>query len=318
MTEGQEPHCRLYAILARDGRSAVVFRRGPSRQVRLLRWWLAGDTIEPGQWLMGRIYERRCDLSPDGELLVYFAAKWETPAATWTAISRPPYLTALAFWPKGDAWGGGGHFLGERMLGLNHGAVVPPIRGRGAAPRKPWHPLPDDTPDPMPGGLIVTLVADWAGHGEDSPIEDARLARDGWLLRSAGRRAPYGSRRQVFIEFLEPEVYERPSPHALANPIVLRRLLRAIGERNGRWNVEDFELCAADSTVVRALTGCNWADWQANGDLLFSIDGRLYRLPAAEAASPTPDPLAGARLIADLTAMHFEAVAATPEALAWP
>ncbi len=81
MVAPTEPACRVYAILARDGRSAVVFRRGPSRQVLVLRWWLGDDRIEPGQWLKGRIYERRCDLSPDGDLLIYFAAKWNTPLA---------------------------------------------------------------------------------------------------------------------------------------------------------------------------------------------------------------------------------------------
>ena len=123
------PACRIYAILARDGRSAVVFRRGPSRQVLVLRWWLDDDRIEPGQWLKGRIYERRCDLSPDGDLLIYFAAKWETPMSTWTAVSRTPYLTALAVWPKGDAWGGGGLFEGATSIGLNYREIpdqVPP------------------------------------------------------------------------------------------------------------------------------------------------------------------------------------------------
>ena len=58
----------------------------------------------------GRIYERRCDLSPDGQLLGYFAADRLSGFGTWTAVSRPPFLTALALWPKGDAWGGGAFF----------------------------------------------------------------------------------------------------------------------------------------------------------------------------------------------------------------
>jgi hypothetical protein len=60
-----------------------------------------------------------CDLSPDGELLVYFATSYLKPLRTWTAVSRPPYLTALALWPKGDAWGGGGLFRDNRTLQLN-------------------------------------------------------------------------------------------------------------------------------------------------------------------------------------------------------
>jgi hypothetical protein len=119
-----EPACRLYAILARDGRSAVVFRRGPSKQVLVLRWWLEDDRLEPGQWFNGRIYERRADLSPDGDLLIYFAANWHAPYETWTGVSRPPYLTALALWPKGDAWGGGGVFDQPRVVGLNHLSVL--------------------------------------------------------------------------------------------------------------------------------------------------------------------------------------------------
>lgn len=111
---------RLYFIVARQASMAVVFRRGPTRQVELLTWDLATDTLTPGQRLGGRIYERRCDLSPDGQLLACFAAKYETDVRTWTAISRPPYVTALAMWPKGDAWGGGGLFDSNVELRLNH------------------------------------------------------------------------------------------------------------------------------------------------------------------------------------------------------
>ncbi|EGF90901.1 hypothetical protein ABI_23130 [Asticcacaulis biprosthecium C19] len=91
---------RLFAIIARQTRKAVVFRRGPSRTVLLLTWDLESDTLTAGQWFKGRIYERRCDLSPDGELLCYFAAKHHGRPGTWTAISRPPYLKALALWEK--------------------------------------------------------------------------------------------------------------------------------------------------------------------------------------------------------------------------
>ncbi|MBV8516144.1 MAG: hypothetical protein JO197_01960 [Acidobacteria bacterium] len=92
---------RIYALLARSTARAVVFRRGPSKRVFLLGWNTANDQFEQGQWLKGRIYERRCDLSPDGQLLLYFAANYQEPYFSWSAISRPPYLTALALWPKG-------------------------------------------------------------------------------------------------------------------------------------------------------------------------------------------------------------------------
>ena len=46
-----------------------------------------------GQWLKGRIYERRSDLSPDGKYMIYFAmnGKWNSIAKwSWTAISKAP------------------------------------------------------------------------------------------------------------------------------------------------------------------------------------------------------------------------------------
>lgn len=70
---------RLHVILAREAPKAVVFRRGPSGQVCTLGWDLETDTFAMGQWLKGRIYEYRSDLSPDGELMIYFATDYRHP-----------------------------------------------------------------------------------------------------------------------------------------------------------------------------------------------------------------------------------------------
>lgn len=96
-----EAATRIHCVVARDVRTAVVFRRGPTKKVRMLLWDLARDVITGGQWLAGRIYDSRCDISPDGKLVVYFAGKFKTKIATFTAVSRPPYFTALALWPMG-------------------------------------------------------------------------------------------------------------------------------------------------------------------------------------------------------------------------
>src|SRR5215471_12303415 len=116
----QSSQVRLYAILARSVPFGVVFRRGPSKNVLLIGWNTTDDTFQNGQWLKGRIYERRCDLSPEGDMLLYFAASYRKPYYSWSAISRPPFVTALAIWPKGDGWGGGGHFLSQSQIALNH------------------------------------------------------------------------------------------------------------------------------------------------------------------------------------------------------
>jgi hypothetical protein len=87
------------------------------------------------------MYPEKCDLSPDGKLFIYFAGKFRACEVangygrTWTAVSRPPYLTALALWPMGDTWGGNGVFLDNRTVllttsslsfGLKHHPDHPP------------------------------------------------------------------------------------------------------------------------------------------------------------------------------------------------
>lgn len=85
----------------------LVFRRGPSKQVCTLLWDRKQDTFVLGQWLKGRIYERRSDLSGDGKYVIYFAmnGKWDSQTkGSWTAISRAPWLKALVLLSKGDNW----------------------------------------------------------------------------------------------------------------------------------------------------------------------------------------------------------------------
>ena len=109
--------------MARRKPRAVVLLRGPSGWYHLVLWNTAQDVFEHGAWFKGRIYEERCDVSPDGELFLYFAMKggtWNTSyRGSWTAVSRPPWLFALTLWPQGDTWGGGGRFFDDRSIVLN-------------------------------------------------------------------------------------------------------------------------------------------------------------------------------------------------------
>lgn len=293
---GPASQCRMYCIVARDGRSAVVFRRGPSRRVLVLRWWLASDRIEAGQWFKGRIYERRCDLSPNGDVLIYFAARWTGPYQSWTAVSRTPYLTALMLWPKGDAWGGGGLLESHRTVLINH---------------KP-HELTPAPEHPVPRRVRVARIDGWGGHGEDNPIEAARREREGWRWIAQGSAEPYGSRKGFAWIMKTPEVTERDCP-VPRSTLKLLRELKAIGQRDGPWYVEDFIL-RDGARETRHFVGASWADWQATGDLLLARDGCLYRLPyrVLADADQAEDAMAGAVLVADLNGLAF-APRAAPE-----
>jgi hypothetical protein len=276
---------------------AEVFHRGPTRQVELHTWELLTDRITHDQWLKGRIYERRCDLSPRGDLLIYFAAKYETGLRTWTAISKPPFVTALALWPKGDAWGGGGLFDTARRIRLNH--------------------KPDEmklAPDFRLGSsMAVVPIADWAGHGEDNPIHDVRLERDGWHWSWEGSRSQeHGQSAKRWTTF-EPPIRYRKALGRASGGVELEMSIEAIHERQGSWYVITYRL-AAGPDVILELGRLDSADVDAHGELLMAGDGRLSRLAPDGHGDWHPE---GIRTIVDLSDHRFESRLAPDWAQRW-
>ena len=150
---------RLHVLLARNAPVGVVFRRGPANAVCTVGWNRENDQFELGQWLRGRIYERRADLSPDGRHLIYFA---RGSRGSWTAISRTPWLHAITFFRKDDCWQGGGLFTSNKKYWLNgcHSSVL-------ESPE-----LCEDTQYQPEGSF-----------GAECPsVYYPRLLRDGWTL----------------------------------------------------------------------------------------------------------------------------------------
>lgn len=123
------PSPRLFVIFAKEAHVAAIFARGPSNWFHVIRWDTSKDSFEPGAWMRARLYPQRCDLSPDGELLLYFvlqARPWRTNyKSSWTAVSRLPWLHALGLWPEGGTWGGGGYFITNRVISLATGFGSP-------------------------------------------------------------------------------------------------------------------------------------------------------------------------------------------------
>ena len=111
-----EPWIRLHLFFATENDRAVILRQGPSKLFRMILWHRDTDTFEDGQWIKNKVYVERCDLSPDGRHFIYFLldGRWSAETrGTFTALSRPPYWTALSLFPEGDTWGGGGVFLDD-------------------------------------------------------------------------------------------------------------------------------------------------------------------------------------------------------------
>jgi hypothetical protein len=282
------PSCSLSVLIAGDRRSAVIFRRGPSRHVLMIRWWLASDTFELGQWLKGRVFADRSDLSHDGELLVYFAGSWRGAYDTWTAVSRPPYFTALALWPKGDTWGGGGRFAGEQLIAIDHG----PRQMRLADGHK------------LEAGYRAV---------ELSPVDHAAvfdpMHRRGWETFQASAWVRSGFERRF--------IYRKPSPDPQASLVLSNWTLsfRRSGPDTPSFGTD---LLSVDGTPLRKFPEPDWADWHPEGDLLVTSGGRLCRIPKAELNAAQGDPFAGAETIADFSALTFEEKAPSIEALRWP
>src|SRR5262249_19539217 len=135
----------------RASRVGVILRRGPSRWWRASLWDIRRDEIKGGQWFHGKLYPEKCDLSPKGELLLYFGGKFRDRdiesgyGITYTAVSRAPYLTARALWPYCGTWGGRGVFLDEQTVILpqstaHHRDHPPgPLKVIGYNAREPQH-----------------------------------------------------------------------------------------------------------------------------------------------------------------------------------
>jgi hypothetical protein len=293
----QKRGVRLFVLLARRAPVGVVFRRGPSKSVLLLRWNTNDDTFEQGQWLRGRIYERRCDLSPDGELILYFAANYRKPYFSWSAISRSPYLTALAMWPKGDGWGGGGHFLSGRRIALNHRSHEMRLAEGFSVPR--W--------------LRVEPFGKRPGWGEDDPVWSVRLERDGWKLIQypTGTKDDFGAK--VGIEFSPPIKWRKLNPK-WPKQYSLEMAITGMHEKDGPWYLTEHSVDRIGRGTDK-IGRSDWADWSHTGDLLFAMDGCLYRVPCVEG---TLAALEDAKQIADFSSLQFENRKPSAEAQRWP
>ena len=251
---------RVFGIGATAADVVAVLRRGPSDWCHVGRWDIAARRYEPGSWLHGTLYPQRCDLSADGRYLCYFALKgnstWEL-GDTYIAISRLPWLTALAAWRTDGTWTRGAHFVADASrcdLGLPDAGDTNGLRGRyglaltepAAYPverRRGWRETPD-TPARAPGDVWDEKRSDEITMARPQP-EPARgrppWARGTrpWLAVSGG----YAAHRGL------PQHYHPP-----------------------RYELRD----SPAGSVLERLGEVQWADWARGGELLTATtDGRL-------------------------------------------
>ena len=124
---------RVFCIPDPGFRVAAVLERRPRQWWRVGRWDLLSGEYMAGAWFRGSLYPQRCDLSPDGRWLLYFARKdgADWPAGeTYTAVSRLPWLKALAAWEELGTYSRGAHFTADRStVGQADGRRRGSVRG---------------------------------------------------------------------------------------------------------------------------------------------------------------------------------------------
>jgi len=160
---------RLYVLLARNAPVGLVIRRGPAKTSCVIRWDRTKDRFQVGQWMRGRIYERRCDIAPDGLHWIYFVltGQWGTETkGSYTVLARTPWLRALTLFPEGNTWSGGGLFTGPKEYWVCSGSAPLEKVTRPTPPR------------------IDPIFYPQGG------IEDMRLRRDGWVLYEGNYERP--------------------------------------------------------------------------------------------------------------------------------
>ncbi len=243
---------RLHVLLARDAPVSVVIRRGPSKRVATFLWDRRTDEFQLGQWFRGRIYERRCDLSPDGKYLLYFAMNglWnEESEGAFSAISRAPYLKAIAMFPKGDGWYGGGLWTSNTTYWLNE-AGEPPV----------LHKVLHDTTE-------VTRDREFEPperfNRQCLGVYYPRLLRDGWSLIERIRVSDDGE------DWERKDVFEKQCPQGWVLRKVAHSALKHPEGTGHFW--DEHALVHPQSRCSQVCLGWEWAE--VDGDRLVWAEG---------------------------------------------
>ncbi len=240
---------RVFGIVATAAPTVAIIRRGPSDWVHVGAWHLDDDAYEPGAWFHGVIYPQKCDLSPDGRWFVYSAMKQSAdwPAGNvYEAVSRLPWLTALAAWGSGTTYTRGMHFTSDHQDpgSPDVGDAGPAVRRYGLAWKKPIQ-------------FAVEQERGWT----EAPGTPPRASGGAW-----------DEARSVTMVRVQP-----------GGAAMLQVSGRYAAFRTGDPTDGPPRYQLVGDDVPEPLDGVQWADWAPNGDLLVATgDGRLERRSQTE------------------------------------
>lgn len=249
---------RIHLIPAKEAPYVAIIRRKPSRWFHIVRWNTETDAVEHGSWFWGSFYPKRCDVSFDGQWMIYLAYDMaHGEDRPWNGVCRLPFLKTIAECENVGAWLGGGYWRDKRTLLLN---------ARG----------------PLVGTLpfrVETLTPKYGA--EDLSVFIPRLERDGWKRQGKN----YGEDREVTTEpkytlerIGDEGWYNQP---AEGYPMLRTRYIGYLKHGYTFAFSLDEHPELIDQTVDSAC-------WDSQKNLIFSRNGIVYRYSLDDLAKKKP------------------------------
>lgn len=166
---------RIHLLAAKEAPTVVILQRKRAKLFHIVTVDTEKHVVTEGSWFRGRLYEMKCDVSFDGQFMVYLAiGKGSGKFSSWTGLCRLPWLKTLAESETPGANWGGGYFADRNVLVTNGWR-----KGAAAA----------DLPFTLTPGPLTAFAA------EDRGILAEKFTRDGFRRIGNGTWGKRPSRR---------------------------------------------------------------------------------------------------------------------------
>lgn len=259
---------RLYGILALTAPTVVIFWQGPGRVAGLVRWNLEDDSIDFGDSMRGKIFEREADVSPSGEFAAFVSVRLDQHNIGFSAcVTRVPGLSPVLSSRVGVKDLTAGFFCGDNRFSTH------------------LHELSCSAPElPFKVDADVSMPV----NGESPEIE--RMQRTGWTIEENIVTATGPEESFSQSDFKSPralggafkKAYRYVAGHSTLKP-------RILSKRAGEFALERIDSLVAHHLEVRYrvralngslsidLPGFEWVDVDRSGQLLLARDSAIYR-----------------------------------------
>jgi hypothetical protein len=246
---------RIHLLPAKSAPVVAIVRRKPSKLFHVIKWNTRKNTFEQGSWFKGKLYPMRCDVSPNGEWMVYLAMG--DSGETWNGVCRLPWLKTEAEGENMGSWFGGGYWDSSGKLKLNKWTMKPASL-----------PFPVETIDPTYGS-------------EDEGVLFPRMLRDGWIRAGDNwgehREIKDASRYQVECRGDDGWIFKPSRRHPTLRTKYLGYFEKG---RTFRFSIDEYPEVLDDEV--------DWAAWDCGGDLVYAKLGSVYMYNLADLAKGEP------------------------------